>query len=230
MDDVRDPIGRKALEEILKSKTKSLDEARRQLEEKNRRLEAAYQDLKETQSRVIQQEKMASIGQLAAGIAHEINNPTGFVHPGKQELSYANINHNLDSTLNIVWNELKYKATVKKDYGGIPEVLCYPQQLNQVFMNILVNAAQAIEKQGEMRITTRPDNGHVEIKISDTGGGIPKENLSKIFDPFFTSKEVGKGTGLGLHVAYNIIEKHKGTIEVESKVGEGTTFTIKIPI
>jgi len=319
MNVVRDPIGRKELEEILESRTKSLDEARRQLEEKNRRLEAAYQDLKETQSRIIQQEKMASIGQLAAGIAHEINNPTGFVssnlqtledyqnglftlveayrnlikdlketaatgefsntiadrlaqiedieaqvdidyimedtpglikesqegterikkividlkdfvHPGKQELSYANINHNLDSTLNIVWNELKYKATVKKDYGDIPDVLCYPQQLNQVFMNILVNAAQAIEKQGEMRITTRPDNDHVEVKISDTGGGIPKENLSKIFDPFFTSKEVGKGTGLGLHVAYNIIEKHKGTIDVESKVGEGTTFTIKIPI
>ena len=131
--------------------------------------------------------------------------------------------------MNVVWNELKYKATVKKEYGDLPLVKCYSQQLNQVFMNILVNAAQAIEEQGEIRIGTHADDGYVEIRISDTGVGIPKENLSKIFDPFFTTKQVGKGTGLGMNVAYNIVKKHKGNIEVESEVGKGTTFTIRLP-
>lgn len=267
------------------------------------------------QLQLVQSEKMASIGQLAAGVAHEINNPTGFVssnlktlkdyqndvihllkayrslceelknenpdandpltkrltqiealeedvdiefivddifkliaesqdgtqrikkiveglkdfaHPGKDKLQYADINKNLDSTINIVWNELKYKATVKKEYGDLPEVQCYPQQINQVFMNLLVNAAQSIEDKGEIKIETKALSGWVEIKISDNGAGIAKENLLKIFNPFFTTKEVGKGTGLGLNLAYNIIEKHNGTIEVESELGQGTTFTIKL--
>ncbi|MCK5507205.1 MAG: ATP-binding protein, partial [Desulfobacterales bacterium] len=107
-------------------------------------------------------------------------------------------------------------------------VRCYPQQLNQVFMNLLVNAAQAIEKKGEIRILTRAFDGYVEIKISDTGKGIPEEDISKIFDPFFTTKEVGKGTGLGLNVAYNVIQRHKATIDVESEVGKGTTFSIRL--
>jgi len=276
------------------------------------------ENLKRSQSQLLQSEKMASIGQLAAGVAHEINNPTGFVssnlktlsdyqddiiglikqyrklvlnlydaipkedmpssiaeqieqisdlendvdvdfviedimdlineckegterikkividlkdfaHPGEDKLQEADINNGIESTLNVVWNELKYKATLKKEYGDLPLVKCYPQQLNQVFMNILVNAAQAMTEQGEINVSTRADNGFVEMKISDTGMGIPEENLSKIFDPFFTSKEVGKGTGLGLNVAYNIIERHKGTIDVESTVGKGTTFTIRIP-
>jgi signal transduction histidine kinase len=97
-------------------------------------------------------------------------------------------------------------------------------------MNILVNAAQAIEKSGEITIETESKNGAVEVRISDTGSGIPKENLTRIFDPFFTTKEVGKGTGLGMNIAYNIIKKHNGTITVDSKVGEGTTFTIRLPI
>jgi two-component system NtrC family sensor kinase len=109
-------------------------------------------------------------------------------------------------------------------------VECCPQQLNQVFMNLLVNAAQAIEDRGEIRITTRHDNGHVEIRISDTGCGMPPEVIPKIFDPFFTTKEVGKGTGLGLNVAHNIIKKHRGTIEVESEVGRGTKFTIRLQV
>jgi two-component system, NtrC family, sensor kinase len=141
------------------------------------------------------------------------------------------MNLNLDTTLNIVWNELKYKATVHKAYAAdLPRIKCYPQQLNQVFMNILVNAAQAIEKQGEIRIVTRESGGFVEIIISDTGQGIPEANLSRIFDPFFTSKEVGKGTGLGLNVAYNIIKKHQGNIDVQSEVGKGTTFSVRITV
>jgi signal transduction histidine kinase len=132
--------------------------------------------------------------------------------------------------VNVVWNELKYKADVIKDYGDLPRVQCYPQLLNQVFMNLLINAVQSIEKRGEINIKTRADNGYVEIKISDTGSGIPKENLNRIFDPFFTTKDVGKGTGLGLNVAYNIIKKHHGKIDVNTGLGKGTTFTIKIPV
>jgi signal transduction histidine kinase len=145
-------------------------------------------------------------------------------------LEPTDINNCIESTLNIVWNELKYKAEVIKDLGDIPPIECYPQRLNQVFMNILVNAAQAIENKGEIRITTRADNEHVEIRISDTGTGIPPDVLPKIFDPFFTTKDVGKGTGLGLNMAYNIIQKHKGTIDVESEAGKGTTFIIRLQI
>jgi two-component system NtrC family sensor kinase len=153
-----------------------------------------------------------------------------FAHPGQDKPKFADINQNIDSTVNVVWNELKYKADIIKDYGDLPRVQCYPQLLNQVFMNLLINGAQSIEKRGEINIKTRADNGYVEIKISDTGSGIPKENLNRIFDPFFTTKDVGKGTGLGLNVAYNIIKKHHGKIDVKSSVGKGTTFTIKIPV
>jgi PAS domain S-box-containing protein len=283
---------------------------------------ATYEDItdkKKASLQLLQSEKMASIGQLAAGVAHEINNPTAFVssnlktlsdylhdiikliseyrglardlkqeaaggpfrdilgerlklienlekvmdigyiiedvvpliaesregterirrivqdlknfaHPGDEKLRTVNVNDSIESTLNIVWNEVKYKAVVHKEYGDIPEIQGYPQQLNQVFMNILVNAAQAIKDKGEIRIATRVDDGHAEIKFTDTGVGIPKENLPKLFDPFFTTKDVGKGTGLGLHVAYSIIKKHNGTIDVDSTVNKGTTFTIRIPL
>jgi signal transduction histidine kinase len=120
---------------------------------------------------------------------------------------------------------------VTKEYGDLPHVWCNMGQLNQVFLNILVNAAHAIEVQGEITITTWEDNGNVLIAISDTGNGIKPENVKRIFDPFFTTKEVGKGTGLGLAIAYDIItNKHGGTINVASEVGVGTTFTIILPI
>jgi two-component system NtrC family sensor kinase len=300
------------LEQMVSDRTAALQKSKGEFEQ-------ALARLRETQAQMIQSEKMASIGQLAAGVAHEINNPTGFVssnlktlsdyekdvspligqyrglvedlkdiiagdnccaalseqveriatlenqidmdfilddmknlieesregterikkivlnlkdfaHPGEDKLQFADINQCLESTLNVVWNELKYKATVTKAYGDLPIIQCYPHQLNQVFMNLLVNAAQAIERKGEIKIATRADNGHVEIEINDTGSGIPKENLPKIFDPFFTTKEVGKGTGLGLNVSYNIIKKHKGTLDVTSTVGKETTFTIRIPV
>ncbi|MDH4028566.1 MAG: ATP-binding protein, partial [Nitrospirota bacterium] len=132
--------------------------------------------------------------------------------------------------LNIVWNELKYKTTVKKEYGDIPMTKCYPQQLNQVFMNLLVNAAQAIEKQGEITIRTSNGDGSIYVAVSDTGSGIPADKLGRIFEPFFTTKEVGKGTGLGLSITYDIVKKHNGEIMVDSEVGKGTTFTIRIPV
>lgn len=290
-----------------------------EMHKKNNTLKATLKRLEETQTQMLQSEKMASIGQLAAGVAHEINNPTGFVssnlktladyqqdisrflarygqllanleseqtgaglpeaiktdirdlkalkeeidldflleditdlisdcregterikkivldlkdfaHPGEDKIKSTDINKGLESTLNVVNNEIKYKATVEKDFGDIPPILGYPQQLNQVFMNILVNAAQAIEKQGVIRIATSSNNGHVEVVIRDNGCGIESKNLDKIFDPFFTTKGVGRGTGLGMHIAYQIIEKHHGRISVESQVGKGTTFTIRLPV
>jgi two-component system NtrC family sensor kinase len=264
------------------------------------------------QSQVLQQEKMASIGQLAAGVAHEINNPMGFIisnlntlkryldrvseymtvqtaavqrcsekcgnsnilaeiaetrkalkidyitgdldnlikeslegadrvkkivqdlknfsRVDESEFKTADINAGLESTINIVWNELKYKATLVKEYGDIPLTVCNPGQLNQVFMNMLVNAAHAIEKQGEIRIRTWFERGLINIAISDSGTGISQENQRRIFEPFFTTKEVGKGTGLGLSIAYDIIKKHNGIMKVDSEVGKGTTFTISIPV
>jgi len=305
-------VYRENLERMVSDRTAALQKSKGEFEQMLARL-------KDTQSHMIQSEKMASIGQLAAGVAHEINNPTGFVssnlktladyekdlgtlireyrrlvedlkdtatkenrlaalseqvarivaledeididfilgdmknlieesregterikkivldlkdfaHPGEDKLQSADINQCLESTLNVVWNELKYKATVTKAYGDLPIMQCYPHQLNQVFMNLLINAAQAIQKKGEIKIATRAEDGHVEIEISDTGSGIADKNLPKIFEPFFTTKDVGKGTGLGLNVSYNIIKKHNGTIDVKSTVGQGTTFRIQIPL
>ena len=282
--------------------------AERGLAEKTRELEAAYRELQSAQSRVLQQEKMASIGQLAAGVAHEINNPTGFIisnlgtldkyivsmneylaaqaaligpldgtargaaleelgkrtkidyvmadapqllresldganrikyivqnlkgfsRMNNRELEPADINAGLESTIAVAWNELKYKAVVKKEYGDIPPVKCNLGQLNQVFMNLLVNAAQAIETRGEIIVKTGRQNGALVVSVSDTGCGIPEENLARIFDPFFTTKEVGKGTGLGLSIAYDIVKKHNGDISVQSEAGIGTTFTVRIPV
>ncbi len=282
------------------------------LEQKNRELEKAYAELKAVQSQILQQEKMASIGQLAAGVAHEINNPMGFiisnintlkkyvdkiyefidsqrgaveacaVNHGHTEIikeidekkralkidyisedirnliaesldgadrvkkivqdlksfsrldeaeyKVADLNAGLESTINIVWNELKYKATLVKDFGEIPPTKCRPGQLNQVFMNLLMNAAHAIDQHGEIRVKTWQDSGRINIAISDTGSGIPEDIQKRIFEPFYTTKEVGKGTGLGLSIAYDIIKKHDGEIKVESKVGNGSTFTISIPV
>ncbi|MDM8537675.1 response regulator [Desulfobacterales bacterium HSG17] len=283
----------------------------------NKKLDKTLERLKTTQSQILQAEKMSSIGQLAAGVAHEINNPIGFIssnldalndymtdfntllqhfqklektlkesnqenlsgeikkqmqtisdyeeeievdylkddipellkdckdgtarvgkivgdlksfaHPGNDEQMLIDINKGLESTLNVVNNEIKYKATVTKDFGDIPLVEGYPQKLNQVFMNILVNAAQAIKGKGEIKIVTKQKGNYVAVSISDNGCGIEKDHLLKIFDPFFTTKAIGKGTGLGMNIAYNIIEEHKGKIDIKSQVGKGTVFTIVLP-
>ena len=297
---VEDITERKLIEEALRTSHEELGKA--------------YNDLKSAQVRVLHQEKMASIGQLAAGVAHEINNPIGFISSNlnslrrytdkiaafsrmqneaiekiptngdgqiekileeireqkksikfdyivddlgniidesldgadrvrkivrdlksfsrsdDSEFTSADINAGIESTINIVWNELKYKATLEKEFGVIPPTRCNIGQLNQVFMNILVNASHAIPTQGTITVKTRSADGNIYVAIADTGTGIPDETLGKIFDPFFTTKEVGKGTGLGLSIAYDIIKKHKGEIKVDSEVGKGTSFTISIPI
>lgn len=272
------------------------------------KLSDTYDDLKRVQSQLLQQDKMASIGQLAAGVAHEINNPMGFIisnlgtlsryveklnayllsneklsaggDPAMLELmmqerkkykvdlirkdlpeliaesqegaervrrivqdlksfsrvdsssgAYNDIHEGLESTISIAWNELKYKAAVIREYGRLPQVWCNMGQLNQVFLNLLVNAAHAIAEQGEIRITTALEGNSVRIAIRDSGSGIPPENIKHIFDPFFTTKEVGKGTGLGLAIAYDIVvNKHGGKIEVQSEPDRGSTFTITLPV
>jgi signal transduction histidine kinase len=291
----------------------ALYRARRQLYEREEmlrrnlaQLETAHATLKEMGSQLQQSEKMAAIGQLAAGVAHEINNPIGFVnsnlgtlqryiadlfktlsayeqaeaeltpetrsdlaelkrkvdlnylredsesllteslggmqrvkrivqdlkdfsHVDETDKQWASLEKGMDSTLNVVWNELKYKTEVVKEYAGIPDIECIPSQLNQVFMNLLINAAQAIDKHGRITVRTGQEEQKVWVEIQDTGRGIKPEHLSRIFDPFFTTKPVGKGTGLGLSLSYGIVNKHHGRIDVHSEEGWGTRFRIWLP-
>ncbi len=285
-----------------------LQQANEEVAEQNKHLEDLVVQLKNAQDQMLQSEKLASIGQLAAGVAHEINNPIGYVgsnisnlktyvedlfsiidayenhetelsestkaemaklkkqmdleflkedlealinesiegvkrvktivldlrnfsRTGEVDWQEEDIHQCLDSTLNIAANEIKYKAEVVKKYGNIPKVECVSARLNQVFMNLLVNAAHAISETGTITIETGMESANrIYIKISDTGSGIDEENMKKIFDPFFTTKEIGKGTGLGLSISYGIIEKHKGEISVQSQLGQGTTFTICLPV
>jgi signal transduction histidine kinase len=272
-------------------------------------LRQATLQLESYRSQLVQLEKLASIGLLAAGVAHELNNPIAYVlsnmgsmekaiadllalldlyetaeaaiadrnklenirkfkedldltylkqdirsmlgesregllrvkkivfdlkdfsRTGKDdEWTAADLHAGLDSTLNIVGNELKYKCEVRKEYGDLPPVVCLPGQINQVFMNLLVNAAQAIESKGTITIRTGRAGDRVWVEIEDTGSGIPQENLDRIFAPFFTTKPVGKGTGLGLSISGSIVEKHHGRIEVSSTVGKGSRFRIWLPI
>ena len=145
-------------------------------------------------------------------------------------MEWVDLHAGLESTLNVVANEIKYKAEIVRDYGSLPRVECLASQLNQVFMNLLVNAAQAIPQKGRITLKSGCADDLVWVSVSDTGSGIPPEIMARIFDPFFTTKPVGKGTGLGLSVSYGIIEKHGGRIEVASQPGEGTTFTVWLPV
>jgi len=279
-------------------------EENQKLENANKQLVSILGELKKTQLQLFQSEKMASLGQLAAGIAHEINNPVGYIscnlelmqnylvalktlqteieklktdpsfaklqttvadvnldkvvermEKGMREslegtvkikniidalriftykeddtFELANINTEIEHTLNILCNEIKHKSELIKVYESIPLIRCNRYQLGQALMNIIMNALQAIKEKGAIKITTYQKENDIYIEISDNGIGIPEQNLPKIFEPFFTTKEVGKGTGLGLSFAYNIIKNHNGTIEVNSKINEGTTFTIKLPV
>jgi two-component system NtrC family sensor kinase len=153
-----------------------------------------------------------------------------FARLDEAERKMANLHEGLESTLTLVHHEIKNRIEVVRNYGNIPEMECFPDQLNQVFMNILVNAAHAIEGDGKITISTRSDGKDVTLTFSDTGKGIRPENLSKIFDPGFTTKGVGVGSGLGLAICYKIVREHGGRIQVSSEPGQGSTFTITLPI
>jgi signal transduction histidine kinase len=148
-----------------------------------------------------------------------------------QEWQWASLHQGIDSTLNVVASEVRYKADVVKEYGRIPDIECLPSQLNQVVMNLVVNAAHAMGPQrGCITLRTGTEGDDVWLEVADTGCGIPAENLSRVFDPFFTTKPIGKGTGLGLSLSYGIVQKHRGHIDVRSEVGKGTTFRVVLPV
>jgi signal transduction histidine kinase len=141
----------------------------------------------------------------------------------------ADLHEGIDSTIPLIQHQLKQGISIVKEYGQIPTVMCYPSRMNQVFLNLLVNAVQAIEGEGSITIRTSADDDAVRLKFIDTGNGIPKENLDRVFDPGFTTKGVGVGTGLGLPICYQIIQDHRGEISIESEVGKGTTVTVSLP-
>lgn len=280
-----------------------------ELQQRHDELQRTYRRLAGTQEQLLQSEKMASIGQLAAGVAHEINNPIGYVHSNlgtlqeytgallalidgyagalagdepaaareamaqlRERLDFdfiagdlpqllsesregiervtkivqdlkdfsrigrdepmrpSDLQKGLESTLNIVWNDLKYKVRVEKHYGELPLVECHPSEINQVLMNLLINAGQAIAERGTIVLATGCEDDEVWITVSDSGCGIPEESLQRIFDPFYTTKPIGRGTGLGLAICYSIVAKHHGRIDVSSRLGAGTTFRVVLPV
>ncbi len=284
------------------------DHLQRLVDAKTQELTDYYKDLKQIHDQRLEQKKVASVGQLAAGVANEINNPARFIDSNlnllqqyvdklnqgitfmeqtlkvvddpeitaqlkemKRKLKFDFVQEDisdllaesrdgigdialivcnlknfsqgeddtlkptdlpacLEESLSIAWNKTKYKAKVEKDYQQLPLIQCLPQQLSQVFVSLLVNAAQAIEDQGVITVTIRQEKGWAVIEIADNGRGILPENLERIFEVFYTTREYGKGAGLGLSICHHIIQKHQGTISVESDIGEGTCFTIKLPM
>ncbi|NIJ69892.1 ATP-binding protein [Xanthomonas sp. 60] len=281
----------------------------RELQQRHAELRQAYLRLNGAQEKLLQSEKMASIGQLAAGVAHEINNPIGYVHSNLgslqeylrslftvieayeralrapdpkalipeiddirdrldidfisrdlpqlmaesregiervtrivrdlKDFSYSgrdeswklvDLHAGLESTINIIWNELKYKVVLEREFGQLPLVECLPSELNQVYMNLLLNAGHAIAERGTITVRSGVDGEYVWVEFQDTGGGISPELRQRIFDPFFTTKPVGSGTGLGLSISYSIINKHNGRIDLESTPGVGSTFRLVLPI
>jgi signal transduction histidine kinase len=293
---------------LLTLRNEQINQQKEEIASQRDNLEKTFNHLKNTQEQLIQSEKMASLGQLTAGVAHEINNPINFVSAGidslkdnysdmtevarqyfalnpeednqqkllklarlkkeigveelmkeseqlfksiknganrtkeivkslrnftrldESELKQAQLHEGLDSTLVILGSQLKDRIKVVKEYGQLEPINCYPGQLNQVFMNILNNAIQAIKGHGTIRLQTYTDAQYAVVKIKDSGTGMSEEVKKHIFEPFFTTKEVGEGTGLGLSITYGIIEKHHGKIEVDSAPGKGTEFTIKLPL
>jgi hemerythrin-like metal-binding protein len=295
------------LELRILQRTAALEHANQKLQAGNAELKKLNEQLESAHLQLLQAEKMASVGQLAAGVAHEINNPVGFVNsnlgtlgkyiaslskviaaydaedarsggklapvmaPVKKETDLSFINEDIpvllkesrdglsrvtrivqdlmdfshvdesgwqresielgmDSALKLVEGEFRQKVTVAKDYSHVPQVECLPSQINQVFMNLLLNAAQAIDTSGTVTIRSGSSADEAWIEVADSGKGIAAEHLNRIFEPFFTTKPVGKGTGLGLSLAYSIVQKHHGRIEVKSEVGKGSTFRVCLPL
>lgn len=281
------------IQRTLERRDRTIALQRNELETLAKRVRKTFLELRETQSQLIQAEKMASLAQLTAGIAHELNNPiniimggvqglktqldfiganeevkqklgsipaiaemlgdmelfvnaieTGAVRSAKiveelvnfsfqdnQYLSYVNLHSYLDSVLILLGGHLGNRIKVCKNFGAIPMVECNIGEINQVFVNIFMNAIQAIQDIGNITVTTYlQDQGFVSITIRDSGHGIPDAIAEKIFDPFFTTREVGKGTGLGLYISYKIIQKHHGNIFFNSEPGKGTEFTIVLPV
>ncbi|MFH1217292.1 MAG: response regulator [Pseudomonadota bacterium] len=293
--------------ELEKKNREYRDSLEQKVQERTRELEKACRDLKSSQDQLLHQEKLATIGHLAAGVAHEINNPTGYVGSNlstlakylvritefyqllddylpllpeeklvslreerqKQKIDFlledsreiiteslegverikkivaglksfsrkeqdssssVNINECLENAVTVAWNELKYKADVEKDYGDLPLIKCFPNQMGQVFVNLLVNAAHSIEGHGRITIRTSQEGDFVSVSICDTGCGMSPEVRDKIFDPFFTTKKEGVGTGLGLSIVSEIVKKHEGEIFLQSQIGKGSTFTVRIPV
>ncbi len=305
-------------QESLAEKNGQLSGRIKELEGLNDALEGKMQErtksLVTLQTQLLQAEKFSAIGQLAAGVAHEINNPIGFINsnlqtmqqyaahysrllgvlnklekalkdkdqqrvaevvsswekirketnfafmdgdvnnllkesmegagkigkivsdlrtlasPDRGKMVAVNIEALMESMLNIVHNEIKYKAELKKYYGEVPLIVCNPQKIGQVFINILLNAAQAIEGKGVITVRTYAREEYVYIDVTDTGCGIAPDNTTRIFDPLFTTKAPGAGLGLGLSLSYDIVRKHGGTVSFNSKLGEGTTFTVMLPL
>jgi two-component system, NtrC family, sensor kinase len=288
------------LERLVLRRTEELTRANQSLKNVNRQLELAHTQL-------LRSEKLASIGQLAAGVAHEINNPVAsvasnlfslegyldqltnmlrayaacdevlpqdrlaavdaakrdadfefilkdvtalmadvsegvhrvkrivdtllrFSHRSEGAWQVAHLRPGLEATLRLLRHELERQATVLCEFGEMPPVECVPAELNQVFMNLLANAAQAIRGRGTIHVRTGGTDGEAWVEIQDSGEGIARENLKRIFDPFFTTKPVGEGTGLGLAVSYRIVESHHGRIEVESEQGAGSRFRVWVPV
>ncbi|GID06166.1 ATP-binding protein [Pseudomonas sp. 008] len=287
-----------------------VDQRTAQFKQASEALQREIDERKQLESQLVQSEKLASLGQLAAGVAHEINNPIGFISSNlgaldgyfkqlqtmldayreaeavitsgevlerlgqlrekveleflredipllikeskdginrvgqivkdlkdfsrvdsNQEWQWTNLQQGIESTLNIVANELKYKADVVKEYQTLPDIECLPSQINQVIMNLIVNASQAMgPERGTITLRTGLEGETVSIEVADTGSGIEPECLQKIFDPFYTTKPVGQGTGLGLSLSYGIVKKHRGDISVRSEVGVGTTFRVELPV
>jgi two-component system NtrC family sensor kinase len=179
-------------------------------------------ELVETNHKVI-----ATAGGRVANIVQSLRS---FARLDEALFQQVDLHKNIDITLTLIQHELRDKATVIKEYGHVPRIQCYPNELNQAFMNLLRNAAQAIEEQGTITITTYADKARVYVRISDTGKGIPLEDLPRIYDPGFTTQSGGVGKGLGLSIVYNIIQKHHGNIQVNSDVGKGTEVIIALPI